>query len=485
MRTKLKARYVLGFDGTDHEIITDGEVVYEGDTILYVGKHYEGRADVTEDAGNALLMPGFIDLNALGDIDHDILHTDVFPAYRNDLSPSEEYYNGGTHELMTPEEEAFKSLFAYAQLVRNGVTTAMPITSTYYKKWADTYEEEEAGVHHAARLGLRLYTSPSYQCGLNVVRPDGSMTVRFDEEAGLESLERAAAFIRKYDGAYDGLIRGALLPERIESQTKASLLKTKAYAEEFGCPIKLHAAQGAFEYGYIMEKTGMSPIEYLNSLGFLGEKVGIPHCYMLKGTKWVAEKGDDLAILAQTNTTAVYCPVIIGRSGKYPDSFKKYRERGVNVAIGTDTFPPDFFQNVRVAAMYSKMAEGHAEGSTYADICRAATLGGAKMLGREDLGRLSKGAKADMIVVDLDSFHMGAVDDPIRTAFLCGSGCDVVMSVINGRVVMKDRRLLGVDMEELKAKGQAYYEKMKRGYLERDYRHLPEEQLFRPSFPIK
>lgn len=374
---------------------------------------------------------------------------------------------------------------AKAFVIRNGVTTAMPITSTYYKKWADTYEEEEAGVHHAAKLGLRLYTSPSYQCGMNVVRPDGSMTVEFDEEAGQRGLESAVSFIKKYDGAYNGLIRGALLPERIETQTEEVLLKTKAYADELDCPIKLHAAQGAFEYQYIKEKTGKSPIEYLNSLGFLSEKVGIPHCYVLKGTKWTDDPGNDLEILEKTKTTAIYCPIIIGRGGRYLDSFKRYRDCNINIALGTDTFPPEFFQNVRVASMYSQMVEGCAEGSTYADVYRAITLGGAKMLGRDDLGRLCKGAKADMIVVNLDSFHMGALDDPIRTMFLCGSGCDVTMSIIDGKTVMKDREIAGVDLQELKAKAQEYYDGMKKGYLERDYRHLPEEELFRPSFTVR
>ena len=75
MITKLKGAYVIGFDGEDHEIITDGEVVYEDDRIIYVGKCYDGKADRVEDAGNAVIMPGFIDLNALGDIDDDIIHT--------------------------------------------------------------------------------------------------------------------------------------------------------------------------------------------------------------------------------------------------------------------------------------------------------------------------------------------------------------------------------------------------------------------------
>ena len=484
MITKLKASYVIGYDGTDHVIIPDGEVVYENDTIIYVGKHYEGAVDKTEDAGNAVVMPGFIDLNALGDIDHDILHTEAYSNMRNSLNPSEEYFEKGTHEVMTAEEEAFKSLYAYTQLIMHGVTTAMPITSTYYKKWADTYEEEEAGVHHAGKLGLRLYTSPSYQCGFNVVRPDGTMTVRYKEGWGEEGLERAVKFIRKYDGAYDGLIRGALLPERIETQTEENLIHTMEYAKELGCPIKLHAAQGQFEYRFIKEKTGKSPVEYLDSLGFLGKNVGIPHCYIVKGTRWVKDEGDDLAILARTGTTAIFCPIIIGRSGHYQDSFASYPARNINVAIGTDTFPPDFFQNIRTASMFSQAVEDKVEGSTFADIYRAVTLGGSAYLGRDDLGRLCKGAKADMIAVDLEDFHMGAIDDPIRTIFMCGSGRDVKMSVINGRTVMKDRQIEGIDLEELKAKGQKYYDKMKLGYLERDYRHLPEEELFRPSYRI-
>lgn len=485
MITKIKSAYVIGYDGEDHEIITDGEVVYKNDTVIYVGKHYEGPVDKTEDVGNAVVMPGFIDLNALGDIDHDIIHTEAYGNVRKSLSPSEEYFEKGTHELMTEEEEAFKSLFAYTQLIMNGVTTAMPITSTYYKKWADTYEEEEAGVHHAGKLGLRLYTSPSYQCGLNVVRPDGSMTVCYLEDEGEAGLERAVKFIQKYDGAYDGLIRGALLPERIETQTEKNLLNTKKYAEQLGCPIKLHAAQGLFEYNFIKEKTGMSPIEYLESIHFLDNHVGIPHCYIAKGTRWAPDQGNDLEILQRTGTTAIYCPIIIGRSGNYLDSFEKYRSQNINVAIGTDTFPPDFFQNIRTASMFSQMVSEKVEGSTFADVYRAVTLGGARYLGRDDLGRLCKGAKADMIVVDLDTFHMGAVDDPIRTIFMCGSGSDVKMSIINGRTVMKDRQIEGVDLEEIKAKGQKYYNKMKMGYMERDYKHLPKEEIFRPSFRMR
>ena len=485
MKKKLKGRFVIGFDGTDHVIIRDGEVVYDGNEIIYVGKNYDGDVDMTEDVGNSVIMPGFIDLNALGDIDHDIIHFEAYDHVLNSLWPSEEYVLKGTYEKMTPEEEAFKSWFAYAQLIMNGVTTALPITSVFYKGWAETYEEAEAAVEHAGDLGLRLYMSPSYQCGLTCTKPDGNLTVRFKEGEGEKGLERAVKFVKKYDGAYDGLIRGCLKPERIEMQTEENLIHTRKYATELGVPLKLHAAQNPFEYDYIKERTGKSPVEYLESIGFLGADVGIPHAFMLKGTKWVQDEGDDLAILAKHGTTVIHCPIIIGRTGRHLNTFRRYCQRNVNVAIGTDTFPPDFFGVIRTASMYSRMQEGTAEGSTYADIYRAVTLGGAKMLGRPDLGRLCKGAKADMIVVDLDAFHMGAVDDPIRTIFMCGNGTDVKMSVINGRTVMKDRKLEGVDLAELKAKGQAYYDKMKYGYMERDYQHLPEEEIFRPSYRVE
>ena len=72
-------------------------------------------------------------------------------------------------------------------------------------------------------------------------------------------------------------------------------------------------------------------------------------------------EGTDLSILSNTGTTAIFCPVIIGRSGHYQDSFAKYRAKNINVAVGTDTFPPDFFQNIRIASWFSQMAENKVE----------------------------------------------------------------------------------------------------------------------------
>ncbi|MBV7505523.1 amidohydrolase family protein [Bacillus sp. sid0103] len=483
MVTKLKGSYVIGFDGDDHVILEDSEVVYENDTIIYVGKNYSGEVDEIIDVGRSVISPGFIDLNALGDIDHDILHLEASSDKQKNLLWSKCYVDNGHHEVMTAEEEAFKSLYAYSQLILHGVTTAMPITSVFYKKWAETYDELAAAANHAGRLGLRIYLGPSYQSGIRVVETDGTIKLFWDEEAGRSGLQRAVKFIEEFDGAYNGLVKGMLAPERIESQTEENLKQTKYYSEKLGVPIKLHAAQGSFEYHTILEKHGVTPIRYLYNLGFLGPKTGIPHAHFIAGySEAHSGEGDDIALLTETNTTVIHCPLIIGRHGSALESFAKYKRAGINLALGTDTFPPDMFQNIRTGSMLYRLIEKEVEDSSYADLFRAATIGGAEFLGREDLGRLTVGAKADIIVIDLDSFHMGVVDDPIRTMIASGSGRDVKLSIINGRIVMKDRVIPNLDLKEIKSKGQKYFNKMRKGYLERDYQQLPENELLPPSF---
>ncbi|WZL72544.1 amidohydrolase family protein [Clostridiaceae bacterium 35-E11] len=485
MKTKIKSKFVIGFDGQDHVIFKDGEVVFEKDTIVFVGHDYEGQVDKTIEAGNAVVSPGFIDLNALGDIDHDIIHMEADALRQKNLLWSKEYYEKGYHEVMAAEEEGFKSLYAYTQLIMHGVTTAMPITSVFYKKWAETYQELEAAVHHAGKLGLRMYMGPSYQSGIRVVKPNGEIEVCWNEKEGEEGLKRAVEFVQNFDGAYEGLIHGMLAPERIETQTPQNLINTKRFSEELGCPVRLHAAQGLYEYNEIHRRHHKTPIRFLYDLGFLGHRTAIPHADYVTGYSRVDKgEGDDLELLQETETTVIHCPLVIGRHGSALETFAKYKRRGINLAIGTDTFPPDFFQNIRTASMISRILENDVKDSTYADVFRSATLGGAKFLGREDLGRLTVGAKADIIIIDLDGFHIGPVEDPIRTMMMCASGRDVKMSIINGRIVMENRIIPNIDLEEIRIKGQKYFNKMRLGYIERDYQHLLEKELFQSSFHV-
>ncbi len=103
------------------------------------------------------------------------------------------------------------------------------------------------------------------------------------------------------------------------------------------------------------------------------------------------------------------------RYGRALESFPKYRAAGVKFALGTDSFPPDMIRNIDIGVHMPKVIDGRQDAGNAADIYRAATLGGAQALGRDDLGRIAVGAKADMIIVDLTGPRVGMIEDPIRT----------------------------------------------------------------------
>jgi cytosine/adenosine deaminase-related metal-dependent hydrolase len=164
------------------------------------------------------------------------------------------------------------------------------------------------------------------------------------------------------------------------------------------------------------------------------------------------------------------------------ESFEKYMRHGIRLAMGTDCYPADMIISMRLGTFMCRFAENSPFVCSTADIYRAATLGGAKALMRDDLGRLAPGAKADIIVIDLDSFHIAQVDDPIRTVILNGFGRDVTTVFIDGKLVLQDRQIPGVDYSQLRTGAQKFYDQMKLGYSERDYLHRNLDELFPPGF---
>jgi 5-methylthioadenosine/S-adenosylhomocysteine deaminase len=97
-------------------------------------------------------------------------------------------------------------------------------------------------------------------------------------------------------------------------------------------------------------------------------------------------------------------------------SYARYRRAGINIALGTDTFPQDMVHDMRQAAVFGKVAETDPRVATAADVFTSATLGGARALGRDDLGRIAVGAKADLVLVDLETLSMGRCVIPSRTS---------------------------------------------------------------------
>lgn len=486
MKTKIKAKYIIGFANNDHLIYENGELIYEDDTILFVGHNSPILADQVIDMGEAIVSPGFIDLDALWDIDHAIYDAFVTPEQAKGLEWSEEYFNSGRKEIFSAEEERFRREYALVHLIKNGITTALPISGEYHKHWAETYAEFVPMAEMCQQYGLRAYLGPSYRSGVMVTDKNHQVNVLWDVEKGKQGLAEAVRFIQDFDGKYNGLVRGFLAPARIQSCTKELLLETARWGQELNVPVRLHACQEDNEVTLMRQWYGKTPLTWLHEIGFLAPNTMIPHATHLVGHhKSMMEGPSELPLLADTGASVVHCPVIEARYGVALDSFEKYRAAGVNLGLGTDTFPPDMIRVMDFGLNASKIMEGNQWSSKPADFFRAATTWGAKALGREDLGKLKAGAKADLIVIDLSQFETGTVDDPIRTLILNCTGHQVRTSIINGRVVMQDYQIPGVNLDEMRVKAQAYYDKMKAGYALRDYQKRTTEELFPVELPIR
>lgn len=483
MITLVSARFVIAYARGDHAILENGQVAFEGNRIVYVGRKFEGTADRIIDAGEAILTPGFIDLDALADIDHAILDTWHGPSTANGLEWSEDYFNHRRHDVFAPDDRDFRHEFAFVQLLRNGITTAMPIGGEMHNEWCETYEEWAAAAATAGRLGIRMYMGPSYRSGVNITRTDGRRDVLWNDRLGEHGLADAIRFVEDFNGAHDGLVKGVLLPARIETLRPELMRKTAEAARRLRVKVRLHCLQGLSEVQLLREWYGKSPLELLDEAGLLGPDLLIPHGIYVGGhSRNAGGNPGDLERISASGATVIHCPMTSIRYGTALESFPRYRRAGINLALGTDSYPPDMIRNIDIGTHVAKLVEGHLDAGDPADFFRAATLGGARALGRDDLGRLAPGALADMVIVDLTDPRVGVVEDPVRTLHLHCTGANVRTVVVNGRIVMEDRVLPGIEAEAMRQRVNDYFAVMKAAYSERDYLRRPSREIFPPTF---
>lgn len=479
----IRARWVIGHRDGRHALFDNGCIVFEADRIVFVGHEYSGEVAHEIDYGNSIVSPGFIDLDALSDIDTTVLAFDNQPSWRAGRVWPKTYMDYGPYEMYSAEELAFQKRYAFAQLIRNGITTALPIASLFYREWGETAEEFSAAADAATELGLRVYLGPAYRTGNTLVHDDGRIDFHFDEARGLRNFEVAVEFAKRIEADSSSLVRAMLAPDRIETCTPTLLQRTKEVATDLDIPIRLHCCQSRLEFDSIIANHGLSPLEWLQSLGILSERILLPHGEYVSGTRNVERPGRDFEIVRDAGSTIVHCPIVSARHGGFIDSFSRCRSLGVRIGMGTDTWPPDFIQNMQVGIMASRLMDGSAESVRSEHYFDAATIGGADALHRPDLGRLEPGAKADIIVIDMANDRIGHVIDPIQTLMISGSGRDVVTVIIDGRFVMIDGEIPGLDFKAAQEAAQRQFDGLVARYPERTWRHPPVEEIFSSTYP--
>ena len=479
----LSSRWVIGHQDGKHAIFENGCVVYENDTVIFVGHDYQGDVAHRFDYGTAIISPGFIDLDALSDIDTTILSFDNQPSWKKGRVWPKSYMERGPYEMYSAEELAFQKRYSFAQLIRNGITTAMPIASLFYREWGETNDEFSSAAISAEELGLRVYLGPAYRTGNTFVQDDGSIEFYFDEARGLKNFQDALAFAEQMESRSSSLVKAMLAPDRIETCTPELLKRTVQASQDLDIPFRLHCCQSDTEFNRIVDAYGLSPLEWLNSLGLLSDRSLLPHGEYVCGSRNVSRKGDDLAIMRDTGATFVHCPVVSARHGSFMDSFSKFRNAGVRIALGTDTWPPDFIQNMQVGIMMSRVKDDSIQSVRSEHYFDAATIGGADALRRPDLGRLQTGSKADIIVINMDNDRIGHVIDPIQTLMMAGSNRDISTVIINGRFVMADGVIPDFDFTAAREQAQQQFDRLVSLYPDRTFGHPPVSEIFSSSYP--
>ena len=476
-RTLITAGWVVGHKDGSHRLLRNGEVVFENGEILFVGHRFPGEVARRIDFGDALISPGLIDLDALSDLDTTILGIDNHPGWAKGRVWPRSYVEAGPYEMYTQEALAFQKRFAFGQLLLNGITTAAPIASLFYREWGETVAEFDAAAQAAGELGLRVYLSPAYRSGGMVLEAPGKMVPVFDEELGFQGLNDAISYIERQNGSHGDLVRGMLAPDRVETSTIKLLQRTDAAARDLGCKFRLHMAQGAMEVDTVRMLHGSTAPIWLAKHGLLSDRLIAPHA--------TNATDEDLGLYAANGVSIVHCPLVSGRGGSILNSFSACIRRGINIAMGTDTTPPDMLMNLLTGLITGRIADGAPDRLRSADLFDAATIGGAKALGRSDLGHLSPGARADIAVFRLDDTVMAPSIDPITTIVTGGSGKITQAVFVDGRVSMLDRQLAGFDMQEARIQAQAQYDGLIAKYPERSWNNPPVAAIFPPSYPIE
>jgi 5-methylthioadenosine/S-adenosylhomocysteine deaminase len=153
----------------------------------------------------------------------------------------------------------------------------------------------------------------------------------------------------------------------------------------------------------------------------------------------------DLRRLAETGTTVAHCPTVFARRGITLQDFGRYRRAGVNMGIGTDTYPHNMLDEMRLVANLARTQANSPRTLNSADLFNAATIGGARALGRDDIGRLAPGCRADMVLVDITHPMMRPAYDPLRSLVYSAGDRAIRMVIVDGNTVVQDGKVLTMD----------------------------------------
>lgn len=386
-------------------VIEGGVVVIEGGLIKFVGRRTDEKADKIIDAKGCLVMPGLI--NA-----HTHLAMTLFRGYADDLAYDKWLQKIQKVEMkLTPEDVRKGAALGILEMIRSGTTA-----------FADMYIHMDEVAKVADESGMRAALGYGMIEGRNE-----------DSETKLKSREQ---FVKKWNGAGNGRIKTMYAPHSAASCSKDFLINVRGMAERDGAGIHTHALETQDELHLMKKRYGMCSVNLLDSIGMLSPNMLAAHCV------WLSD--DDIDILKNKKVNVIHCPSSNMALGVGISPVPAMLEKGINVALGTDGVASsgslDMWKEMRHARLLHKLKYPRA--MTALKVMEMATVNGARALGI-NAGVLEAGCLADIIIVDLKKPQF--VSSNLVSALNGASGCDVRTTIVNGKVLMEDHKVVALD----------------------------------------
>jgi 5-methylthioadenosine/S-adenosylhomocysteine deaminase len=400
------------------QILSPGAVAIDSSDIVEVGApdviaaKYQARETV--DARGQVVLPGLI--NA-----HTHAPMVMYRGLADDLALMDwlqKYIFPAEAKTVSPELVRIGTRLAALEMIESGTTT-----------FADMYYFEEEIAKAAFGAGLRGVL--------------GETIIQFpvaDARTPAEGLARAERFIREFKD--NGLIVPAVAPHALYTNDKATLVASAALGRKYDVPILIHFAETEDEVRTVREQYELTPTAFLESIGFWGPKTLGAHGV------WVTD--DDIAILKRRGVGVAHNPESNMKLASGAAPVTKYLAAGVALGLGTDGAASnndlDMFEAMRQAAFLAKLATKDPTAVSAQTALDLATIGGARALAMERLiGSLEAGKRADVITVSMREARQTPLYDPISHLVYVTRGDDVRTTIVNGKILMKDRQVRTLD----------------------------------------
>ncbi len=429
------ARLVVTMDAQRREI-AGGAVLVRDRVIEAVGASHElpATADEVIDARDQVVIPGLVNT-----------HHHMYQTLTRVVGPAQDCelfdWLRTLYPIwagLTPEMAFLSTQTAMAELLLSGCTTSSDHLYIFPNgvRLDDCFDA-------AAEIGMRFHGARG---SMSVGQSQGGLPPDRVVEAEPAILADTQRLIERWhDPARHAMRRVVVAPCSPFSVSRELMRDSALLAREHGVSLHTHLAENDNDIAYTREKFNCTPAQYAEQLGWLGRDVWCAHCVKLDA--------EGIALFARSGTGVAHCPGSNMRLASGIAPIRAMRDAGVPVSIAVDGSASNdsghMLGEARLALLLQRVAYGPVKGPsamTAREVLEIATLGGARVLGRDDIGALAPGMSADIVTVPLDEIGLaGAHHDPLAALFFCHVP-RVRHSIVNGRVVVRDGRLATLDL---------------------------------------